>query len=312
VTSNGWAVDWSAGLIHPDLVDGDRLVLTRLWADRAPILGTRGTTIVADRAVKVIGVVPKDITDLESLLADLETLAGIEPETVTTELERPGVQPDWFLPVHRMRVIDFVAIEEGFEDLDGVMVRDETSRLGPAEPFADHILGTTGPITAELLDRLGPPYAVGDVVGLSGLERALEATLAGSPRIEIRRINQFGRVVDVLHEVPGVSPTTVRTTLSIDVQLAVEQALDGVELPAALVAIDTATGEVRGAASRPLNEFDRAIGGLYPPGSTFKVRSSSGAVSSTMPASSISARSPSARHLPHRATPRSPDWLPRS
>jgi cell division protein FtsI/penicillin-binding protein 2 len=270
-TSEGWVVDWSPSLIYPRLADGDRLVVTRVWADRAPILGTRGTTLVADRAVKVIGVVPQDITDLEMLLTELEAVAGIPPEVVTTELERPGVQPDWFLPVGRMRVVDYVAVQGALEDLDGVLVRDETARLGPVADFADHFLGTTGEITAELLDRFGAPYAVGDVVGLSGLELAMEPILAGSPRIEIRHVNQFGRVVEVLHEVPEVSPNAVRTTLSIDVQIAAEAALEGVELPAALVVIDIATGEVRATASRPLNEFDRALGGLYPPGSTFKV-----------------------------------------
>lgn len=270
-TSQGWAVDWSPSLIHPDLVEGDRLVLARVWAERAPILGTRGTTLVADRAVKVIGVVPRDITDREALLSELETIAGIPPEVVNNELDRPGVQPDWFLPVGRMRVADFVPIQQDLEALEGVLVRDETDRLGPTDPFANHFLGRTGEITAELLERFGPPYSVGDVVGLSGLELAMEETLAGSPRIEIRRINQFGRVVDILHEIAGVSPNPIRTTLSIDVQIAAEAALEGMELPAALVVVDAATGEVRATASRPLTEFDRALGGLYPPGSTFKV-----------------------------------------
>jgi cell division protein FtsI/penicillin-binding protein 2 len=270
-TSEGWVVDWSPSLIFPALADGDRLVVTRVWADRAPILGTRGTTLVADRAVKVIGVVPQDIADLEVLLTELEAVAGIPPEVVTTELERPGVQPDWFLPVGRMRVGDYVTVQDDIEELDGVVVRDETARLGPVPDFADHFLGTTGEITAELLERFGPPYAVGDIVGLSGLELAMEPVLAGSPRIEIRHVNQFGRVVDVLHEVPGVTPVAVRTTLSIDVQIAADTALQDAELPTALVAIDIATGEVRATASRPLDEFDRALGGLYPPGSTFKV-----------------------------------------
>jgi cell division protein FtsI/penicillin-binding protein 2 len=56
------------------------------------------------------------------------------------------------------------------------------------------------------------------------------------------------------------------------VQAAAEAALADVTLPAAVVAVDAATGEVRAVVSRPLTEpFNRAIGGAYPPGSTFKV-----------------------------------------
>jgi cell division protein FtsI/penicillin-binding protein 2 len=63
----------------------------------------------------------------------------------------------------------------------------------------------------------------------------------------------------------------VRTTLSVDKQMAAEKALADVELPAALVAIDAETGQIRAIASRPLDGFSRATMGLYPPGSTFKV-----------------------------------------
>jgi cell division protein FtsI/penicillin-binding protein 2 len=64
----------------------------------------------------------------------------------------------------------------------------------------------------------------------------------------------------------------VRTTLDPRIQAAAEQALAGVTQPAALVAIDAATGDVRAVVSRPLTEpLDRALAGQYPPGSTFKV-----------------------------------------
>jgi cell division protein FtsI/penicillin-binding protein 2 len=104
----------------------------------------------------------------------------------------------------------------------------------------------------------------------------MESKLAGSPTFEVRRINQFGRVVEVLHTVPGVAPTAVRTTLAVDTQLAAEVALEGAELPAAIVAVDAATGEVRAMASRPLDAFNRALTGLYAPGSSFKVVTAAG------------------------------------
>lgn len=268
---DGWTIPWSPGLIHPSLEPGDELVLERLWPTRAPILGANGITLVTDRAVKVIGVVPQRIDDIDILLPALEDLTGIPPASVTRELEKPGVQPDWWLPVGWMPVIDYLPIQASLGELEGVEVRDDMARLGPASPFADHVLGTTGPITAELLGELGEPYRAGDIVGLTGLERAMEPALAGYPSFEVQRVNQFGRVVEVLHKVPGAAATAVRTTLEVDTQLAAEVALESVELPSALVVVDAATGEVRAMASRPLGGFNRALAGLYPPGSTFKV-----------------------------------------
>jgi cell division protein FtsI/penicillin-binding protein 2 len=53
-------------------------------------------------------------------------------------------------------------------------------------------------------------------------------------------------------------------------QAAVESALSATDRPAAAVVVDR-DGNVRAVASRPLDEFNRALSGRYPPGSTFKV-----------------------------------------
>jgi len=274
-----WQVPWTGRVIHPSLEDGDTLVVSRRWPERAAILGSRGITLVTDRAVKTIGVVPQRIDDLDDLLDGLEEYAGIPSSTVLRELRRPGVQPDWYLPVGWMPLIDFLPVQSQLEAIEGLDLRDDSARLPPTGPFADHILGTTGPVTADLLAALGDPYRAGDIVGLSGLELEMEHTLAGYPTFEVQRVNQFGRVVEVLHTVPGVSSAPVRTTLSVDAQVAAEAALVDVELPAALVAIDAATGEIRAIASRPLDGFSRATMGLYPPGSTFKVVTAFGLLS---------------------------------
>ncbi|WP_344864934.1 penicillin-binding transpeptidase domain-containing protein [Planomonospora alba] len=59
-----------------------------------------------------------------------------------------------------------------------------------------------------------------------------------------------------------------RTTISRPVQAAAARALDGVEQPAAVVAVDVRTGQVRAVADTLGGK--RAFTGLYPPGSTFK------------------------------------------
>jgi len=270
-TPDGWQVPWTPTIIHPSLEDSDTLSLDRTWPDRAAILGSRGITIVTDRAVKTIGVVPGLIDDREALLDGLEEYAGIPRATVLREIGRPSVQPDWYVPVGWMPLVDFLGVQSPLEAIPGLDLRDDTARLAPAGPFAEHILGTTGPITAEMLSDLGDPYRTGDVVGLSGLERKLERTLAGHPSFEVQRVNQFGRVVEILHTVDGVPASPVRTTLAVDIQLAAEAALAEGELPAAIVAIDIETGQIRAIASRPLDGFNRAALGLYPPGSTSKV-----------------------------------------
>jgi len=265
-----WLVDWTPRVLYPTLEEGNTLRVARTWSARAALLDVNGQPIAAEQAVKVIGVVPGEVDDLDALLAGLRELAGIDPAAALEEIERPGVQPDWFVPVGAVATGSYPAMASDLEALAGVQVRDGTERLTLPFPFADHVVGTTGPITGELLEALGPPYSATDVVGRSGLERALERRLAGTPHQEVQRVDRYGRVIEVLATFEEVPPEDVTTTIDIDVQTAVETVIATTPEPAALVVVDVATGGIRAVASRPLDGFDRALGGLYPPGSTFK------------------------------------------
>ncbi len=266
-----WLVDWSPRVLHPSLEEDDTLRVARTWSTRGAVLAVDGRPIAAEQAVKEIGVVPGQVEDLDALLAALEELAGIDPAAALDEIEGPGVQPDWFVPVGTVPAGEYPMLSETLEALDGVIVRDATERVALPSPFADHVVGATGPITAEILAALGAPYSATDIVGRSGLERALQARLAGTPYQEVQRVNQYGRVVEVLATFAGTPPEDVTTTLDIDVQAVVEGVIATAPEPAAIVVVDVATGGIRAVASRPLDGFDRALGGLYPPGSTFKV-----------------------------------------
>ncbi|CAN5137494.1 hypothetical protein BH24ACT1_BH24ACT1_01110 [soil metagenome] len=117
----------------------------------------------------------------------------------------------------------------------------------------------------------------GDEVGASGLEAAYDSQLAGRPSGEVRLVDEEeeeeeeGELVEVVHTFTGEEPEPVRTTFDVEVQAAAEEALARVSRPAALVAIDAPTGQIRAVANRPTSGFNRALVGQYPPGSTFKV-----------------------------------------
>jgi len=272
VGGSPWTTIWSITALHPSLEPGEVLRVDRSWMTRASILAADGTPMASAEEIKVVGVVPARIDDLDELKDALARLASIDPTVVTEELARPGVQPNWFIPVGNIKLVVFAAVGDDLEALPGVIIRDGSARVPFRDGFAGHLVGSVGPITADQLDRLGFPYGPTDIIGQTGIEAEYESQLAGQPRTAIVRVNKFGRIVEELFVIEAGTPEDVHTTIDIEVQTAIEQALRDAAFPTAIAVIESVTGQVRGIATRPLSDdFDRALLGTYPPGSTFKV-----------------------------------------
>jgi cell division protein FtsI/penicillin-binding protein 2 len=269
----GWKVAWAPASLHPNLGPGQRFGRTRTWPVRAPILGADGAELVSATDVVDVGLEPDRIKDRAQVQAVLKQQLGVEPAAVDAALAAPGVRPEYFVPVARIRPDRFAQVRAVLDPVPGVFFQRTSGRLAVSDDFALHVLGRFDEVTAERLGQLGPPYLVGDKVGLSGLEAAFERRLAGTPSGDVRTVDATtGDTVRTLFQFAGQAPQPVRTTLDRRVQAAAELALGGVAQPAALVALDPASGDVRAVVSRPLDQpFDRALAGQYPPGSTFKV-----------------------------------------
>jgi cell division protein FtsI/penicillin-binding protein 2 len=271
VEDDGWRVEWTPDSLHPSLPEGGTIDRVTTWEERAPILGAGGETLVGPVEVIRIGIEPRRFDRVASagILADA---LGLDPADIDAALDAPGVQPDHFVQIHQLRPEAFELVRDVVFPIPGVTFPRADVRGGPVDGFARHLVGRFGEVTAERLEQLGPPYEVGDRVGLDGLEAQYEEELAGTPAIAVRIVDADGETVTELAHLPGTEPEPLVTTIDLEAQLAAEAALDGVTVPAAIVAVDAASGEVRAAASRPLGDaFNRAIGGAYPPGSTFKV-----------------------------------------
>lgn len=268
-----WLVDWSPASLHPDLAPGQRFGRSRTWPARAPILGADGAALVSGGDVVDVGLQPERIRDRAQVQAVLKQQLDVEPDDVTAALGAPGVRPDHFVTVARIRPDRFAQVRLVLEPVPGVFFQRTTGRLRVTQNFAAHVLGRFDEVTAEALAELGAPYVVGDQVGLTGLEANFERQLAGTPSGEVRTVDAAtDATVRTLFQFPGTPGQPVRTTLDRRTQEAAEQALAGVTSPAAIVALDAATGDVRAVVSRPLDQpFNRALAGRYPPASTFKV-----------------------------------------
>ena len=184
----------------------------------------------------------------------------------------------------------------------GIGFSTNASRVYCFPGYASHILGQTGPIYAEewsYYKELG--YAMNARVGKSGCEAAFEAYLHGQDGIKVIVEDADGRIIREYMKTEPIAGRDVYLTIDINLQIAAEDALkenvqyiqDTYNRPeckaGALVAMDPNSGAVLAVASYPTfdlttynrdyNELagndalpllNRALSGLYAPGSTFK------------------------------------------
>src|SRR5206468_8402992 len=180
--------------------------------------------------------------------------------------------PTAFVPVITLRRAAYEAVKPRIYSLPGTVFTTSTQLLPPSTGFARALLGTVGEATADIVKAGNGAYAAGDVVGLSGLQAAMNKRLSGTATTSVVERMPDGQLLDTIKTFPGTAGVPVKTTIDVATQTAAEKALAHEAKPAALVAVDTRTGAILASANTPdATSFDRAIVGHYPPGSTFKL-----------------------------------------
>ena len=270
-SSGHWLVDWTPRSIIPSLGTGDRVAENVVWPRRADILGANGTTLTADQPMVTVGVEGSRMSNQAALAAALEQ-AGATPTQVSAALSTATAHPQWFVPVVEISQALYEQLKPTIYPVPGTAFESHGTRSAVTPGLASHVVGSLGAITAQELRALGPPYRASDSIGQTGIEQAFERRLAGRPGGSITVVDSSGQTLSTVATFAQHLGASVQTTIDPAVQQAAEAALGGVNSPAALVAIQASTGAVLASVSLPGSDaFDKALGGSYPPGSSFKV-----------------------------------------
>jgi penicillin-binding protein 2 len=206
-------------------------------------------------------------------------------------------------------------LAEAQNELKGVDMEEQPVRNYPYGKRGAHMFGYVGAIDEDEYNaRKRDGYSPNDVVGKDGLENAYDRWLHGRAGGEQVEVNASGALVRRLKPVDPVPGDTLVTTIDWRLQKIVEKNLAAElkywgklrhqRLAGAVVVLDPYTGGVLALASMPefdpnefatpidekhygallrdrLNPlFDRAIGAATPTGSTFKMVTGTGAISS--------------------------------
>ena len=294
-----WRVVFDPATVAPGLVTGQVLSAAATAPSRADLLGAGRAPLVSQRPVVDLGIEPSRTKDLSATV--MRTVAILASVKVTIDgaalLKRAQVaSPHAFVGVVTLRAPVYQQVKAQLQPLPGTVFVNGTLPLAPTAGFAQALLGSAGPATAQAIANSNGSIKAGDVVGLSGLQAQFQAQLSGQDGVVVTATTASPSVSTspgssaapspsssptgsaqpdrVLFQVDPKAGAPLQLTLDPTVQQAADTALQAATKPAALVAIQVSTGALLAVANGgPTGAagYDRALLGRYPPGSTFKI-----------------------------------------
>lgn len=172
---------------------------------------------------------------------------------------------------------------EASGDFSGKTLEIDSARSYLKGPAFAHLLGYVSEITAPEMEK-DASYLLGDQIGRGGVEEAYESVLRGHVGKQLVEVDAVGKKLRVMSTLPPIPGENITLTVDAGLQRAAFSAMGGKK--GAVIASNPNTGEILALISSPsfdpgdvkssLNDpsqplFDRAIGGTFPPGSTFKL-----------------------------------------
>lgn len=187
-------------------------------------------------------------------------------------------EPEW-QTISREEALRIEA--RGGKDLENFRV--DIGRSYVYGPSLAHILGYLGELDSQELTA--GKGNLGDLTGRTGIEEEYNYLLKGVDGGEVYEVNASGERIREMGKSQPIPGKNIRLTIDAELSKIAFQALEG--KTGAVVVTDAKNGQVLALVSSPsfdpqnltpevLNDnsmpmFNRAISGLYPPGSTFKI-----------------------------------------
>ena len=281
------------------LAEQNRISIVPVIPNRGLILDRNGTVLAHNYSAYTLEISPKEAGPLEPLLDELAQIVDIAPRDRKRfrKLLEERRELD-ALPIRTRLTDEEVArFSVNRYRFPGVQINARLFRHYPSGDLASHVIGYIGRISEKEMAKLeergvAANYRGADYIGKTGLEGRYEDDLHGVAGVEEVETDAGGRAVRTLRTTAPLAGNNLHLALDLRTQEIAEKAFG--EHRGALVAIEPATGGVIALVSKPgfdpnlfvegidpqnwdaLNTSldkplnNRALQGVYPPGSTFK------------------------------------------
>lgn len=281
------------------LAEANRISISPLVPNRGLIYDRNGRVLAQNYSAYTLEIVPSKFQDLEATLDELATVIEITP-TDRQRFKKLMKESKRFksLPIrNRLTDVEIASFAANRYRFPGIEIKARVLRQYPEKEIVSHVVGYISRINDKDLEQLEfngelNNYRGSHHIGKIGIEQSYEKQLHGISGFEEVETDAIGRSIRVLSRTPPVPGNNLILSLDLGLQEAAEKAFG--DHRGALVALDPNNGEVLAFVSKPgydtnlfiggidqeswnllNNSIDRplnnrALRGVYPPGSTFK------------------------------------------
>lgn len=266
-------------------------------APRGLIFDRQGEAVAGIRPQVVITAKPSEVKKNPWVIEKVAGILGVPVKKLQRKLNEAQWRPFLASPIYVGASIEAGArIAESGDDLPGIGVETLPMRFYPDTRSFTHVLGyvwSPSPEDITRIEKAGKEPA--DYVGKTGIERAFEPDLMGSPGAEEMEVDARRRPIRIAGRDEPVPGNQLYLTLDGRLQRLATQLLNEHNYIGAVAAVDPQTGEVlclvssptfdqkifegglsqtewdqiNGSETKPM--YNRALLSAYPPGSTFKI-----------------------------------------
>ena len=281
---------------YKSLSDKNRFREWKLAPERGVIKDFFDKELASNEPLYQLHLVPENSKNLNELFVRLKIILNITDKKISYLKRSIKKQKPWepIIVSNNLNWSEFSKINLFLHELNGVEPIVSVARTYPDNSSA-HILGYVSQISAKDLKTrkyLKEVSVPGMTVGKTGLERKLDEKIIGKVGFQRYEVNAFGKRIKEIQINKGQSGTSFKTTLDYEIQKYANELLKG--KAAAICVMDVYNGDIVSLVSAPTfkpNAFvhgldrdywnsllkdgkkpltNKAMSGLYPPGSTIK------------------------------------------
>ena len=222
-----WLVQWENGLILPELKNGNKLSLDVKIPARGNIYDKDGHAIAAQADAVSLGLIPAQVLpDSENnLLLILSRLTGIPYQWIRG---RYIGGENYYIMAGETSADRYEEYANSLAAIAGAEVGRYNTRYYYDGGIAPQLTGYVQLVPSEQLDAYKRKGYLGDEkVGVSGLEAKFEEQLAGKHGGNLYVIDPNGQIVTRMASAEPSASQSVYTTIDSNLQIGVQQALEG-------------------------------------------------------------------------------------